>query len=62
MPVDLKMIPQSQIDTLFEATADAVEETILNALTSAETMTGFNGIQAHWLPVHELGRLVEERR
>lgn len=40
---DLKMLPHAQLDPLFEAAAEAVEESILNALTAAETMTGFKG-------------------
>jgi D-aminopeptidase len=41
--VDLKMVQNSQIDPLFEAVAEAVEEAILNALTAAETITGYEG-------------------
>jgi D-aminopeptidase len=44
------------LDPLFEATAEATEESIVNALVAATTMTGRDGIVAHALP-H--GRLVE---
>ena len=44
------------LDPLFEATVEATEEAIVNALVAAETMTGRDGITAHRLP-H--GRLVE---
>src|SRR6185503_17054383 len=47
------------IDPLFEATVEATEEAIVNALVAAETMTGRDGITAHRLP-HD--RLVEEMR
>jgi D-aminopeptidase len=53
----LAMLPNSQIDELFDATAEAVEEAILNSLTAAETMTGFRGRMAHALPLDELERV-----
>ena len=39
----LAYIPNDCIDPVFEATVQAVEEAILNALIAAETMTGWNG-------------------
>jgi D-aminopeptidase len=47
------------LDPLFEATVEATEEAIVNALVAAETMTGRDGITAHRLP-HD--RLVEVMR
>ena len=47
------------LDPLFEATVEATEESIVNALIAAETMTGRDGITAHRLP-HD--RLVEVMR
>jgi len=47
------------IDPLFEATVEATEEAIVNALVAAETMTGRDGCTAHRLP-HD--RLVEVLR
>jgi D-aminopeptidase len=44
---------------LFEATVEATEEAIVNALVAAETMTGRDGFTAHRLP-HD--RLVEVMR
>lgn len=52
------MIANSQLNPFFEATADAVEESILNALTAAETMTGYQGHTAHALPLDELQRVM----
>ncbi len=46
----LRMVLDSAIDPLFEATIDATEEAIVNALVAAETMTGRDGIVAHALP------------
>mgnify|MGYP000380226303 FL=1 len=49
----LRMLPNSQINPLFDATVEAVEEAILNALTTAETMRGANAtVEA--LPLDEL--------
>jgi D-aminopeptidase len=56
MPVAVQMLPNEQMDLLFQAAAEAVEEAILNALTMAETMTGLAGRTVHALP---LGRLAE---
>lgn len=42
------------IDDLFEAVVEATEEAILNALLSAETMTGRDGNTAHRLPPDRL--------
>ena len=50
------MLPNDRINPLFEATIQATEEAILNALVAADTMVGRDGITAHALP-HE--RLVE---
>jgi D-aminopeptidase len=52
--VDLKMMPHQQMDPLFEATAEAAEEAILNALCTAETMVGYQGYTAHALPLEKL--------
>jgi D-aminopeptidase len=43
---------------LFRATADAVEESILNALCAAETMTGWKGRIAHALPLDQVRQLL----
>lgn len=40
-PLELKMLPNDTLDPFFDATVEAVEEAILNALTAAETMRGF---------------------
>ncbi len=52
---DLKMLPHRLMNPLFEATADAVEEAIVNSMLAAETTTGLNGRIIHALP-HELVR------
>jgi D-aminopeptidase len=49
-PVDLRMVPDGAIDPLFDATIEATEEAIVNALVAAQTMVGRDGITAHALP------------
>jgi D-aminopeptidase len=51
----LDELPNDQINALFEATVQAVEEAIINAMVAAETMEGINGNKAHALP-HQLVR------
>jgi D-aminopeptidase len=53
-PRSVEMLPHQQLNPLFEAVADATEESILNALMAAETMTGFKGHTAHALPLDRL--------
>jgi len=48
--VDLRMLSNDQLDPLFEATIQATEEAILNALIAATTTVGINGNTAHALP------------
>jgi D-aminopeptidase len=48
----LRMLNDTRIDPLYEATIDAVEESILNAMLAAKTMTGYRGNTVHGLP-HE---------
>ncbi len=51
------MIPHRQLNPFFDAVAEAVEESILNALTAAESMTGDQGHTAYALPLDELQRV-----
>lgn len=55
---NLGMLALNQIDPLFEAVAEATEESILNALTAAETMTGYEGHTAHALPLDLLSQVM----
>jgi D-aminopeptidase len=54
--VTVRALADLALDPLFEATVEATEEAIVNALVAAETMTGADGVTAHRLP-H--GRLLE---
>jgi D-aminopeptidase len=57
--ISLRALMDRALDPLFEATVEATEESIVNALIAAETMTGRDGIIAQRLP-HD--RLVEVMR
>jgi D-aminopeptidase len=53
------MLPNARMNPVFQATVEATEEAILNALLAAETMTGANGVRVYALP-HD--RLLEAMR
>jgi D-aminopeptidase len=57
-----KMLPNEQLTPLFEATVQAVEESILNALFAAETMTGFQGRTIEALPVARTLEILREHK
>jgi L-aminopeptidase/D-esterase-like protein len=46
----LSMLPNDRIDPLFQATIDATEEAVVNAMLAAQTMTGADGIRVFGLP------------
>jgi len=54
------MIPNDKMSTLFEATAQATEESILNALISAETMIGINNTKVYELPEERLIEILKK--
>jgi D-aminopeptidase len=54
--VQVEMLTNARITPLFQATVQATEEAIVNALLAAETMEGGNGLRVYALP-HE--RLME---
>lgn len=53
----VETFPNDRITPFFEATVQAVEEAIINAMVGAETMEGINGNKAYALP-HDLLRKV----
>ena len=55
----VEMLPNARMNPIFQATVEATEEAILNALLAAETMTGANGVRVYALP-HD--RLLEAMR
>ena len=50
--VAVTMLPNERISSLFEATIQATEEAIVNAMVAARTMTGADGLRVYALP-HE---------
>ena len=52
-------LPNHHNTPIFEATAQATEEAILNAMMAAETMVGINGNTVHALPYDELRTLLQ---
>lgn len=58
--VTARMLANDEMDDLFEATAQATEEAIINALIAAETMTGINCVTYEAIP-HERLRQVLKR-
>jgi L-aminopeptidase/D-esterase-like protein len=48
--VTVTMLPNERITPLFEATVQATEEAIVNAMVAAQTMTGANGLRVYALP------------
>jgi D-aminopeptidase len=51
--ITVETFPNDLISPFFEATVQAVEEAIINAMVAAETMEGINGNKAYALP-HDL--------
>jgi D-aminopeptidase len=49
------------VNPLFRAVADTVEESVLNALLGAETVTGRGGVTVHALPVDRVVPLLRQR-
>jgi D-aminopeptidase len=58
----VRMLSPDNMNTLFQAAAEATEEAILNALTAAETMSGFAGRTAHALPLDRLAGVMHRYR
>ncbi len=56
---DIRMLSNSRISPLFEATVQAVEEAIINALVAAETMVGRDGNRAEALSHERLREILE---
>jgi len=53
-PAHVEMLPNQDMDALFEATAEATEEAVVNAMVAAKTMTGVNGHTVEALPQDKL--------
>lgn len=58
-PSAISPLANATIDPLFEATAQATEEAIVNALVAARTMTGVNGTRYFGIPHDELRAILK---
>jgi D-aminopeptidase len=56
----VRMLRNERINPLFEATIDATEEAIVNAMTAAETMTGADGLRVFALPTDQVVSLLRK--
>jgi L-aminopeptidase/D-esterase-like protein len=58
--VDLKMLPNDQLDLVFAATVQATEEAVINAMVAAETMTGIENHKVIALPHDKLREVLKK--
>ena len=58
--VTLQMLPNERMDALFEATVQATEEAVVNALVAAKTMTGADGHSVEALPHDRLREVLKK--
>lgn len=58
--VPLSMVPNAMMNPLFEATVEAGEEAILNAMVAARTMVGADGVRVPALPHDRLQAIMRE--
>jgi D-aminopeptidase len=58
--VAVQMLPNSRMDALFEATVQATEEAVVNALVAAKTMTGADGHTVDALPHDRLREVLKK--
>ena len=59
-PVNVAMLPNDSINPIFEATVQATEEAIVNAMAGAETMSGAHGSRVTALPHDQLRGLLKK--
>lgn len=57
---NVTMLPNDRMNALFEATVQATEEAIINALVAAETMTGVNNRKVIALPHDKLKEVMRK--
>jgi D-aminopeptidase len=58
--VALTMLPNERLDTLFNATVQATEEAVTNAMLAAETMTGADDVRAYAIPHDQLREIMRK--
>jgi L-aminopeptidase/D-esterase-like protein len=57
---DLKMLGNSDLNPLFQATVETSEEAVINAMVAAETMTGRGGTKVYALPHDRLREILRK--
>ena len=57
---NVQMLTNDQMDSLFEATVQATEEAVVNAMIAAKTMTGINGHTVEALPHERLREVLKK--
>ncbi len=58
--VDVEMLPNGRMNPLIQATVQAVEEAIINAVVAGETITGINGNTVYGLPHDRLREVLRK--
>jgi len=58
--INVQMMPNSRMDALFEATVQATEEAVVNALVAAKSMTGADGHSVEALPHDRLREVLKK--
>src|SRR5215469_14092520 len=58
--VDLKMLPNDKMNPVFEATVEATEESIINAMVAATSMTGIDNHHVSALPHDKLRAVLKK--
>ncbi|HTP69074.1 MAG TPA: P1 family peptidase [Dongiaceae bacterium] len=58
--VDLKMFPNDRLNPVFAATVEATEESIINAMVAAKTMTGIENHRVSALPHDQLQAVLKK--
>jgi D-aminopeptidase len=59
-PVNVSMMPNDNLNAVFEGAVQAVEEAIVNAMVGADTMKGFNGNTVFALPHDKLREVLKK--
>ena len=54
------MLNNENLNPLFEATVQATEEAVINAMVAAETMTGYDGHTVYALPHDKLREVLKK--
>jgi D-aminopeptidase len=59
-PAQVTTMPNENMDPLFEATVQATEEAVINAMVAADTMTGINDHRVEGLPHDKLREVLKK--